>query len=122
MQFQIPQFIEREAKVVGPLTFKQFVYLGVPGAFAFFLYFTMPFFIFLVGTIALGFMGFALGFVKIGGRSLPTLIMNALSFSVGPKTYIWQKQSRRGGAAGPKEYRQTEEEAALVKQIKLTKR
>ena len=33
MQFQVPQFIEVEDKIFGPLTFKQFVYvLGGAGA------------------------------------------------------------------------------------------
>ena len=28
MQFQVPQFIEVEDKIFGPLTFKQFIYMG----------------------------------------------------------------------------------------------
>ena len=28
MQFQVPQFIEVEDKIFGPLTFKQFVYVA----------------------------------------------------------------------------------------------
>lgn len=28
MQFQVPQFIEVEDKIFGPLTFKQFVYIA----------------------------------------------------------------------------------------------
>ncbi|TSC61742.1 MAG: SsrA-binding protein, partial [Parcubacteria group bacterium Athens0416_74] len=28
MQFQVPQFIEVEDKIVGPLTFKQFVFIA----------------------------------------------------------------------------------------------
>ncbi|TSC56861.1 MAG: hypothetical protein Greene071421_370 [Parcubacteria group bacterium Greene0714_21] len=91
MPFQIPQFIEREAKVIGPFTFKQFVYLGVPGAVAFFLYFTVPFTIFIVGALLLGGLGFALGFVKVGAKSLPALLMDFLHFSASPKIYTWKK-------------------------------
>ena len=91
MRFQVPQFIEREARVVGPFTFKQFVYLGVPTAAAFFLYFAAPFFVFLFSTIVLLSIGFLFAFVNVGGRSFPTILMNFLHFSVRPKIYIWKK-------------------------------
>jgi hypothetical protein len=91
MRFQVPQFIEREARVVGPFTFKQFIYLGVPTAAAFFLYFVAPFFVFLFSTVVFLSIGFLFAFVNMGGRSFPTILMNFLHFSVGPKTYIWKK-------------------------------
>lgn len=91
MRFQVPQFIEREARVVGPLTFKQFIYLGVPTAAAFFLYFVAPFFVFLFSTVVFLSIGFLFAFVNMGGRSFPTILMNFLHFSVGPKIYIWKK-------------------------------
>ena len=91
MRFQVPQFIEREARVVGPFTFKQFVYLGVPIAAAFFLYFIAPFFVFLFSTVVFLSFGFLFAFVNVGGRSFPTILLNFLHFSVRPKTYIWKK-------------------------------
>jgi len=91
VRFQVPQFIEREARVVGPFTFKQFIYLGVPTAAAFFLYFLAPFFVFLFSTVVFLSIGFLFAFVNIGGRSFPTILLNFLHFSVGPKTYIWKK-------------------------------
>ena len=91
MRFQVPQFIERDARVVGPFTFKQFVYLGVPTAVAFFLYFIAPFFVFLFSTVVFLSFGFLFAFVNVGGRSFPTILLNFLHFSVGPKTYIWKK-------------------------------
>lgn len=91
LRFQVPQFIEREARVVGPFTFKQFVYLGVPTAAAFFLYFVAPFFVFLFSTVVFLSFGFLFAFVNVGGRSFPTILVNFLRFSAGPKTYIWKK-------------------------------
>ncbi|MBI4127572.1 MAG: PrgI family protein [Parcubacteria group bacterium] len=91
LRFQVPQFIEREARVVGPFTFKQFIYLGVPTAGAFFLYFIAPFFVFIFSTVVFLSVGFLFAFVNVGGRSFPTILMNFLHFSVGPKTYIWKK-------------------------------
>lgn len=91
MRFQVPQFIEREARIVGPFTFKQFIYLGVPTAASFFLYFTAPFFVFMFSAIVFLSIGFLFAFVNVGGRSFPTILMNFLSFTAGPKTYIWKK-------------------------------
>jgi hypothetical protein len=91
-QFTVPQFIEHKAKIIGPLTFQQFIYVGIAGALAFFLYFTSPLPVFLLGTVVLGGVSSALAFVKIEGRSLPETLKNFLSFSSSPKLYLWKKK------------------------------
>ena len=91
-QFTVPQFIEHEAKIVGPLTFKQFIFIGIAGAICFILYFTVPFFIFILATIFLMLGGFAFAFLKSGGRSLPTVLKNFFTFSLSPKIYLWKKK------------------------------
>ena len=93
-QFTVPQFIEHEIKIVGPFTFKQFVFIGVAGAICFVFYFTLPFFIFILVSIVVMLGGFALAFLKSGGRSLPILFKNFFSFSMSPKIYLWKKKSR----------------------------
>ncbi len=91
MRFTVPKFIEHEAKIVGPLTFRQFIYIGMAGGICFILYFTIPFSIFLVACLILGGGAIALAFLKIGGRSLPTILGNFLKFSISPKIFIWRK-------------------------------
>ena len=91
MRFQVPQFIEHEAKVIGPFTFRQFIYLGIPAGVAFFLYFLAPFFVFVLVGIFLGAFGFLFAFVKVGGRRLPAIIINFFNFTIAPKRYIWRK-------------------------------
>jgi hypothetical protein len=95
MQFQVPQFIEREAKIVGPLTFKQFLYLGAAGAVLFFLYFylaTRSLFAFVLTTITLVSLALAFAFLKIGGQPLPTVLLNFFNFSFSSKIYLWKKK------------------------------
>ncbi len=92
MRFTVPQFIDYEAKIVGPLTFRQFVYVGIAGAVCFVLYFTAPFSLFLISCFVLGGGALAFAFIKIGGRSLPTILANLLRFSLTPKMYIWRKK------------------------------
>jgi len=89
-QFTVPQFIEHEAKVVGPLTFKQFIYVGVAGAICFVFYFTAPFFVFILATIVIMGGGISLALVKSGGRSLPVVLKNFFGFSMAPKMYLWK--------------------------------
>ena len=41
MQFQVPQFIETEDKIIGPFSIKQFIYVGAAIGISFMLYFTV---------------------------------------------------------------------------------
>lgn len=92
-QYTVPQFIEREPKIVGPFTFKQAIYVGIAGAICFILYFSVSFFYFLLTTIILMSISFALSFLKIEGRPLPTILKSVFSFSIKPKIYFWHKKN-----------------------------
>jgi len=93
-QFETPQFIDRESKVIGPLTFRRAGYLGAPLAVIFLLWFVLAannFIAFVVASIALEGVGAALAFVKLEGKSIPQVLMNALFFFMRPKTYVWKR-------------------------------
>ena len=124
MRFQVPQFIEHEAKVIGPFTFRQFIYLGVPAAVAFFLFFLAPFFIFVIATIFLGAIGFAFAFIKIGGRNLPSILLNFFNFTVAPKRYIWKKAlpAEVSVKAGAAPLQASEPQQSAKREIQLTKK
>lgn len=92
MQFQVPQFVEREAKVVGPFTFKQFIFVGVAGAVLVLLYFMVPFFVFLFLSLVLGSSSLVLAFVQVEGHSLPFVIKNFFVFSLSPRVYLWRRK------------------------------
>lgn len=119
MQFQVPQFIEREARVVGPLTFRQFLYVGAAGAVAFVMYFTLPLTLFVAGTILVMGIGIALAFFSVGGKSLPALLMGFLAFSIGTKTYVWKKGKFSSVISGPASEAPTPE--LTVEQLSLTR-
>lgn len=97
MRFTVPQFIEHESPVVWFMTFRQFTYIGAAGAVCFFLYFSLAkenFTLFLLVSAALLATGSALAFLKIGGRGLPTILLNFLRFFISPKVYIWKKTDK----------------------------
>jgi len=95
MRFTVPQFIDYEMKIVGPLTFRQFIFVGIAGTIGFFLYFTIGktnFLLFIVSCFVLGTISLALAFLQIGGRSLPTILGNFLRFNLSSKIYLWKKK------------------------------
>ena len=91
MEFSVPQFIERETRIVGPLTMKQFAIMGIAGAFGFILYFTVPFFYFIFTTLILVGAAFAMAFLRVNGVPMFAFLKNFLIFSVGSRIYVWRK-------------------------------
>ena len=92
-QFTVPKFIEMKPKIVGPLTFTQFIFIGGAAAICLILYFTLPFYFFLLATIVLMLGSFALAFLQIEGRSLPVILQNFFSFLFSSKIYLWRKKT-----------------------------
>lgn len=91
MRFTVPQFIEREAKIVGPMTFRQFIFVAIAGAICFFVYTVAPFSIFVISCVVFGGSALALAFLEVQGRSLPIILSNLLKFNLAPKMYLWKK-------------------------------
>lgn len=94
MQFQVPQFIEVEDKIFGPLTFKQFIYLlGGVGA-AYIAYRLLP--LFIAGPVILAVAGGAasLAFLEYNGRPFIISVENAFYFLLHPKLYLWNNERR----------------------------
>lgn len=100
MQFQVPQFIETEDKIVGPFTLRQFLYVAAAGLLSAILYFTVATWLWLIFTIIL--LGGAIGvsFIKIGGRPLSNVLLSAFGFYWNPQTYIWKSQEQAAALAG----------------------
>lgn len=94
MRFQVPQFIEVEDKIFGPLTLKQFIYLAGGAGLSFVIYrlLPIPFFIKIIPVgIVLGF-SVALAFAKIHQRfPFIYIVEAAFKYTFGPKLYIWKK-------------------------------
>lgn len=92
-QFTVPKFIEHKAKIVGPLTFHQFVFIGIAAVIVFFLYFTVPLTIFIAGALLI--MGTAIGlaFGNVSGLPVTAVLKNFSTFLFAPKLYLWKKKT-----------------------------
>ena len=93
MEFTVPQFIEKEAKIVGPFTFKQFIFIGTAGGICLLLFFVIPLGFFVPLAVILLGGAFALAFLKVERTSLPMFIKNFFLFIFKPKVYLWKKKS-----------------------------
>lgn len=116
MEFIVPQFIEREPKIVGPFTFKQFIFIGIAGGLSIVFYFLVPFFLFLIIAIVLFSGAAALVFLKPGGIALPAVIKNFFIFLSRPKIYLWKRKT-----LPPKIFREPEKPKEEVKKESVLK-
>lgn len=94
-QFQVPQFITVEDKVIGPLTIKQFIYVG-SGLLLIALanVFLQPFLFYPVAIILGAFAG-ALAFLKINQQPFPLVVKNALFYFLRPRVYVWKREIKK---------------------------
>lgn len=93
MQFQVPQFIETEDKIIGPFTIRQFIYVAAGGAVSFMLYFTVQAWLWaLLSVFVLG-TAIAFALVKVGGRPLTHAALSAMKFYWQPQTYVWKSET-----------------------------
>lgn len=102
-QFQVPQFIETEDKIVGPLTIRQFLYLAVAGALSGVCYLIFqPFLAVLLTLVFMG-IGGVLAFAKVNGRTMTSFLGSAFSFIWNRKLYIFAVKKDDGSQLTKKE-------------------
>lgn len=95
MQFQVPQFIDVEDRIIGPLTLRQFLYLSGAGGFSFILFFALQTWLWIIATTILGIIAAAFAFIKLNGKSLGLIMVAALKYAWQPKFYLWRRQTVR---------------------------
>lgn len=91
-QYQVPQFIEVEDKIFGPLTLKQFIYLAGGGGMCLALFTLLPMWLFII--LAVPVMGFsaAMAFYRINDRPFVEALEHATMYFFGTKLYLWKQR------------------------------
>lgn len=90
-QFVVPQFIEVEDKIIGPITTRQFVILIVTGLFIFLSYQFSDFSLFIVLTVIWAIIGGSLAFWRVNGRPFHFFLLNLIQTFRRPRLRIWNK-------------------------------
>ncbi len=115
MGFQVPQFIEREPKIIGPLTFKQFITFAIAGGICFVIFFSVPRPVFYFLTFLIMGGAAALMLIKKEGQPLYILLEHFLSFTISPKLYLWQKKETAFPIIKTKEIKKEKKEKSPLK-------
>ncbi len=102
MRFQVPQFIEIEDKIFGPLTFKQFVYLIGGAGLSFICYAFLPFFIAVLLILPVMAFSVALAFYKVNSKPFISVVEASFRYFMAGKLYIWKKEIKRPGKEAEK--------------------
>jgi hypothetical protein len=92
MQFRVPQFIDIEDKVIGPLTLKQFGYIVGAGGVSFIIWTFIPIhFLAILLIIPVAGLFLALAFVKYNNRSFGEFLESMFTYYTGAKIYTWKQ-------------------------------
>lgn len=92
-RFIVPQFIDAEDKILGPITVRQFIILIVGGLFIFITYKLADFALFLLETFIILVITLAFAFVKVNGAPFHVFFANFLNTLVKAKIRIWKKEN-----------------------------
>jgi hypothetical protein len=91
-QFVVPQFIDAEDKIFGPVTARQFIILMVAFLTDFALFKLLSFVMFLVFAVPIIALAGIVAFVKINGQPFHYFFLNIIQTFKKPKLRVWQKK------------------------------
>jgi len=95
-QYQVPQFIDIEDKVFGPLTIKQFLYLGGGALINVIVYNIFKPWVVIVLGLPFAVFALALAFYKYNGVPFPKVFMSMVKYVFSKKLYLWKKKEAEG--------------------------
>lgn len=88
-QFTVPQFIDVEDKIIGPVTTRQFIIMLVTALSIFIFYKILAFTPFIILAIILFGVGVTMAFLRINGQPFHFFFLNLLQTWRSPKLMIW---------------------------------
>jgi hypothetical protein len=91
-QFTVPQFIDVEDKIIGPITTRQFVIIFASCLLMAILYRLFDFAAFITFSIAVFAAMIVLAFVKINGRPFHYFLLNVIQTFKRPGLRVWLKE------------------------------
>lgn len=92
MEYQVPQFIEVEDKIIGPLSLKQFIYVGGGAGLVIICLLLLPTVIGIVLSIPIAALAAALAFYKHNGKEFIEVLEAGFLYLLGGRLYLWKKE------------------------------
>lgn len=94
MRYQVPQFIEVEDKIFGPLTFKQFIYLAGGAGICLVIFTFLPKFLAFLVSAPVAALALALTFYKVNEKPFINTVEAFFNYLITSKLYIWKKEEK----------------------------
>ncbi len=91
-QFTVPQFIDVESKIIGPITTRQFLILLAAAIIVGISYKLFDFSLFLVITVIVLIITTVFAFVKVNGRPFHYFVVNITQTIRRPGTRVWNNR------------------------------
>jgi hypothetical protein len=95
MRFEVPQFIDIEDKIFGPLTFKQFIYVAGGVGLAFAIYKLLPIYFAIPLMLAVAVLAWALAFYKLNNQPFINIGQAFIIYLLHGKRYVWRKEAKK---------------------------
>ena len=92
MQFEVPQFIEIEDKIFGPLSWRQFLYVAGGMGMAVAMFLLLPFIFFAIFGLPLALLSAALAFYPINNRPFSFFLEAVVNYITKERLYLWRKK------------------------------
>lgn len=96
-QYKVPQDVQREDTIIGPITLKQLIILGIGSGIAYSIYTTLSrlYFIeiWLPPVILVGAITAAFAFLKINNLPFHLFLLNLLEYVILPRKRAWKQRS-----------------------------
>jgi hypothetical protein len=102
MLINVPQYIDVEDKIAGPLTAKQLGWIIGLGIILLILWNIVPAPVFFILGIPLAILFVALAFYRPYGQPLGSFVIFGVMYFFRPKIYIWKRTTERAINAAPK--------------------
>ena len=92
-QFLVPQFIDVEDKIIGPITTRQFVMMLISLLLVFVFFKALAFVYFVVASVFTVALFAGLAFAKINGRPIHFFLLNFIQTIKRPDLRVWNRGS-----------------------------
>ncbi len=94
MRFQVPQFTDIEDKIIGPFTFRQFIYLGGSAGIIVVLFTILPKFVAIFFALPVAAFGGLLAFFKINNQPFIKIVEAYVKYTLTSKLYLWKHEEK----------------------------
>lgn len=93
MEYQVPQFIEVEDRIFGPLTLKQFIFIAGGIGLCVVLVLYLPLILGIILALPVAAFTAALAFYKVNNKSFLEIVEAAFNYFLNNRLYLWKKEA-----------------------------